>query len=100
MAVKDASECSACEMEVRASFGADCEAIETGDPRESTLDNPAMLYGVAAALDAAAGDARHDAPRSAFLPAAAMIVSLVGAQLVRPPARGDRSGPFVSPIPP
>ena len=74
-------------MEVRASFGADCGAIETGDPRESTLNNPAMLSGVAAALDAAAGDAMHDAPRSAFLPAAAIIVSLVGAQIVWPPAR-------------
>ena len=74
-------------MEVGTSLVADCQATETGDPRQGTLDDPAMSSEVAAALDAAAGDARHDAPRPAFLPAAAMIVGLVGVQFVRPPAR-------------
>ncbi|KQO82296.1 hypothetical protein ASF36_25485 [Methylobacterium sp. Leaf90] len=74
-------------MKVGTSLVADRQATETGDPRQSTLNDPAMSSEVAAALDTAAGDARHDAPRPAFLPAAAMIVGRVGVQFVRPPAR-------------
>lgn len=74
-------------MEVGTSLVADRQATETGDPRQGPLDDPAMSSEVVAALDAAAGDARHDAPRPTFLPAAAVIVGLVRVQFVRPPAR-------------
>jgi len=44
-----------------------------------------------AALNAAAGDPRKDAPVAAFLSAAAVIISLVGVQLARPATGSARA---------
>ena len=51
------------------------------------LHDQAMATEPFTALDALAGDARHDPARPALLPTRLGIVGLVGAQLVRPPAR-------------
>ena len=79
--------CREGEMKVGRSLVAGRQATETGDLRPGTLDDPAMSSEVVAVLDAAAGDARHDASCPAFLPATAVIVGHIGVQFFRPPAR-------------
>ena len=74
-------------MEVGASFVANGEATEAGEPSQGALDDPAVASQVLAALDAPPGDPRRDAARPALAPTAAMIVALVGVQLVRPAPR-------------
>ncbi len=72
------------EMEVGASLIADGEAAEAGQPSERSLDDPAVAAQPFAALDAAPSDPGCDAAGSALAPATAMIVALVGVQLVGP----------------
>ncbi len=57
-----------------------------GQPSEGALDDPAMPPELGTALDAASGDARGDGASPALGSAPAMVVTLVGVQLVRPVA--------------
>ena len=70
------------EVEVGASLVADGEAAEPGQPRQGPLHDPAMASQSFAALDAAPGNPGRDAAGSALASATAVIVALVGVQLV------------------
>lgn len=61
---------------------AECQGTEAGHPGPVLRDDPDRESEVLTALDAAAGDARCDALRPVDLPAAAVILGLLGVQLV------------------
>jgi hypothetical protein len=68
-------------VDVGASLVANGQAAETVEPSVGVLHDPAMASEPLAALDAFAGDARHDPARPALLAAYFGIVGLVGVQL-------------------
>jgi hypothetical protein len=61
----------------------DREATKAGEPGESALDDPSVLAQPLAALDATAGNTVLDAAALASKTATAVIIGLVGMQLVR-----------------
>src|SRR5689334_4144337 len=71
-------------MDVVAALIADDEAAEAVEPGQCALGDPAMSAKFFAAVDAAPGDPRSDAALAARSATEAMIVGLVGVQLVRP----------------
>jgi len=74
-------------MDVGPALIADGEASEAVEPSENVFDPPPpVLAKRLSALDATTGNAWGDAPGAAFPAAAAMIISLVGVQLVWPAA--------------
>jgi hypothetical protein len=74
-------------VNVLAPFVADGEAPEAGHPGQGPLHFPAVSPEPAAVLNAAPGDARDDAAAAAVAPAEAVVVALVGVQLVGAPTR-------------
>ena len=82
-------------MDVGAALVSDAQAAVAGEPGEGPLHNPPVATEVGAALDATAGDARDDAAGAALLAAPAVVVGLVGVELVRPTARtATMAGPY------
>jgi len=75
------------------SFVSDDETPEAVDPGEGAFDDPSVLSEMAAAFDAAPGDARCDGARPQIASAAIEVVGLVGMELGRTPAR---SPPFLA----
>ena len=69
--------------DVGASFVADGDTTEAGEPGERTLDHPSVSAEALAALDAAPGDAWNDRPAAQRPPAVGEVVALVGVQLGR-----------------
>lgn len=62
---------------------ADCKATKAGEPGESALDDPLVLAEPLTALDATACNSVLDAAAPAATAATAVIIGLVGMQLVR-----------------
>jgi hypothetical protein len=77
-------------VDVEPAFVTDGQAAEAVDPCECALDDPSVLAQPLAALDATARDPVFDPAPEAGAAAAAMIIGLVGVQLVRPAARPAR----------
>ena len=73
--------------DVEPALVANGEPAEAVHPSESALDDPAVATEPLAAVDAAPGDAGRHAALTAGAPASAMIIGLVGMELVRPTAR-------------
>jgi hypothetical protein len=69
-------------MNVGPSLVSDCQASKAIEPGEAAFDDPAVLTKALGAPDASARYARLDVALAASVPAAAMIVCLVGVQLV------------------
>ena len=69
----------------------DSEHVRFCRLRKDYFDDPPVLAEPLAALDAAPGNPRTDAPGAALLAAAAMIVGLVGVQFAGPAARASPS---------
>jgi hypothetical protein len=80
-------------QDIEPPFVADGQAPEAREPCQGALDDPAMAAEALAALDAAPGDPRGDAPSSGGLAAAREVVALVGVELGRPPARAAGAVP-------
>lgn len=74
-------------MQVDASLVSDGQSAEAGEPSQGALHDPAMAAEVLAALDAPSRDPWCDAAGPALAPAATVIVTLVGVQLVRSASR-------------
>jgi hypothetical protein len=78
-------------MDVGASLVTDGKTAELGEPGERPLDLPAVSAETFAAVDAAPGNAWDDATGAALTAAPAVVVGLVGMQLIRaatrPPAQ-------------
>ncbi|GEO18089.1 hypothetical protein MAE02_57850 [Microvirga aerophila] len=74
-------------MDVLASFVANGETAEAVEPCQCALHHPTISPEPLAAINAAAGDPGRDGVLAAFALAAAMVVSLVGVQFVRPAPR-------------
>jgi hypothetical protein len=70
-------------MGVEPALVADREATKAGEPGESALDDPSVLAQPLTALDATAGNTVLDAAALASKTATAVIIGLVGMQLVR-----------------
>jgi hypothetical protein len=79
------------EMDVRAAFVADGQASESRQPRQRTLDDPAVAAQALTALDPPARNAGHDPAGPAFPTATAVVVGFVGVQLAGPAARASRA---------
>ena len=75
------------EMNIVAALVADDESAELGEPSQRSLDDPAMAPEALRTLDAAARDACEDAAQAQRQAADAVVVGLVGMQLVRPRPR-------------
>lgn len=73
--------------DMSAAFVADGEAAEAAEPSQGTLDHPAMPSQALGAVDAAPGDPRLDRASAQYPSALREIVSLVGMELGRSPAR-------------
>src|SRR5438067_2475825 len=84
---QDAAELQEGEMDIRPSLIANPQAAEAREPREGPLHHPAVAAQLLAALDAAAGDARRNAPLPTRRSAVRGIIALVGVQLGGPPPR-------------
>lgn len=82
MVGEGASERGEGEVEVGAALVADGEAAKAGQPGQRSLDDPAVAAEPFAALDVAPSGPGRDSAGSALAPATAMIVSLVGVQLI------------------
>lgn len=67
-------------MDVGAAFVANHEAAKAGEPGEAAFDDPTMAAKALAILDAAAGDAGHDAALAAGLAARMAVIGLVGVE--------------------
>ena len=74
-------------VDVEPAFVTDCEAAKLVEPCEGALDDPAVAAEFLPRLDASARDAGPHAAPVARVSAAAVVVSFVGVQLVRPAAR-------------
>ena len=74
-------------MDVGAPLIADGEAAKAVQPCQCSLDDPAMSAQSIAAVEAPSGNAGLDGAFPAFAPAAAMVIGLVGVELVRALAR-------------
>ena len=70
-------------MDVEPALVADREATKASEPSKGALNNPSVLAQPLAALDATARDAVLDATPEAGASATAVVVGLVGMQLVR-----------------
>lgn len=77
-------------VDVEPALVADGEAAEAVDPGECALDDPPVLAQPLAALDATARNPVFDPAPEAGAAAAAMIIGLVGVQLVWPATRPAR----------
>src|SRR3954471_24741068 len=75
------------EVNVVAPLVADHQPAAAGDPGQGALHQPPVPAQPLAALDPAPGDARDDAALPAGTAAAAVVVGLVGVQLLRAPSR-------------
>lgn len=71
-------------VDVEPAFVADGEAPQFVEPCEGSFDDPAMTPQFLAGVDASSGDAWPDPAAMTCAAAAAMIISLVRVQLVRP----------------
>lgn len=74
-------------MDAGAPLVADGEAAKTVEPCQRSLDNPSVPAQPFAAVYASPENAGRDPALPAFAPAAVMVVSLVGVELVRALAR-------------
>ena len=74
-------------MDVGAPLVADREAAEAVEPGQRALDHPAVPAQPLAGVDAPSGDAGRDGAGAALPAAAAVIVGLVGVELVGALAR-------------
>ncbi len=74
-------------MDVEPAFVSDGEPAEPVEPGEAALDDPSMPTELLAGLDAPPRNTRLDPAAVAGTTAAAMVVGLVGVQLVRPVPR-------------
>lgn len=72
---------------------ADGKAAEASEPSQGSLDHPAMAAQTLAAVDPPPGDAGHDRACATVPAATGVVVSLVGVQLVRAPARTASATP-------
>jgi hypothetical protein len=71
-------------MDVEPTLVANCQPAEAVDPSEGSLDDPSVATEPLAAIDASPCNARLDLPTVAGAAAAAMVIGLVGVQLIRP----------------
>lgn len=71
-------------MYVEPALVADGQAAEAVDPCECALDDPSVLAQPLAALDATTCDPVFDPAPKAGATAAAVVIGLIGVQLVRP----------------
>jgi hypothetical protein len=78
-----ASERGEGQMDVLASFIADGETAEAIEPGQCALHYPPVASQSLADVHTTAGDPGHNGAPTAFGPAATMVISLVGVQLVR-----------------
>ena len=79
------------EVDVGATLIADGQTAEAGEPRQRTLDDPAVAAQALTAFDAPARDTRLDSASPAFPAATAVIVGFVGVQLAGPVAWASRA---------
>lgn len=70
-------------MNIEPQFEADSQLAESGKPRVSPLDHPAVTPKAVFALDAFAGDSSRDAASAQITAASTAVVTLVGMQFVR-----------------
>ena len=80
-------------QDVEPPFVADGQAPEAREPRQGAFDDPAMAAQTLAAVDAASGDPRGDAPPPSGPAAAVKVVGLVGVEFGRPSARAAHALP-------
>src|SRR5574340_545956 len=73
-------------------FVAECQPSVAGEPRERAFDLPAVPTQPLGALDAAAGDARHDAPQAQPATVCGRVVGLVRPELGGCAAAGTAPG--------
>lgn len=74
-------------VDVEPTFVADGEPPKLVEPCECSLDDPAMTAKLLAGIEASSGDAGLDPAAATSVAAAAVVIGLVGVQLVRPPSR-------------
>ena len=70
-------------MDVAASFVAYGKAPKTAEPGKAALNHPAMFAELFFAVDASTGNARQDTAAMTGVPAARIIIALVGVTLFR-----------------
>lgn len=71
------------QMDVLTTLIADGETAEAIEPRQCALHHPPIASQALADVHTTAGDSGHNGAPTAFAPAATMVISLVGVQLVR-----------------
>jgi hypothetical protein len=74
-------------VDVEPAFVADGEPPKLVEPCEGSLDDPAMTAKLLAGVEAPSGDAGLDLAAATSVAAAAVVIGLVGVQLVRPASR-------------
>src|SRR5829696_9340955 len=71
-------------MDIRSPLIAHAQAAEVIEPGQRALDDPAMAAQADAGVDALAGNAHPNVAPGQRLPAARIVIALVGMKLVRP----------------